>query len=129
MIARISHLYVRDGGELKQVLLVDAGAELGQVEVRRAGGSERFRLEAARLVKGERCLPIRPVEAPEDATVVLESGAEAPVRLLPQRRWRIHVIHSSHQDPGFLDVPSKLRERFLHFLDDAVRHCAENPRF
>jgi len=127
---RLSHLYLQEGKQLRQVLLVDAPQADATATVEAVIGrrSERFELNQVRKILGQYYLPITPVEQEGFAQFALKSGAktfETSLHVRPPRRWTVYLIHNSHQDPGFLDLPSKLRARFIPFIDDAMRFCQE----
>ena len=128
--AQLSHLYTRDGNQLRQIILLNMppSAATGSVEVQVGRKTEAFDLSKVQNLAGQYYLPITPVEQEETARLVLKSGGKSvesflPVR--PIRKWTVYLIHNSHEDPGFLDLPSKLRQRFIPFIDDAMRFCEE----
>jgi len=128
--AQLSHLYIREGNQLRQVILLNTppATASGSVEVQIGGKTEAFDLSKTLNLAGQYYLPITPVEQEGSARLVLKSGGKSletflPVR--PIRKWTVYLIHNSHQDPGFLDLPSKMRQRSIPFLDDAMRFCAE----
>ncbi|MEW5978315.1 MAG: glycosyl hydrolase-related protein [Acidobacteriota bacterium] len=127
---RLSHLYTREDNQLRQVLLVKVPPETSASAIEAIVGKRSQKRELARLRKlaGEFYLPITPVEQPEDGRFILQGAGksqETSLQVTPVRQWKVYLIHNSHQDPGFLDLPSKLRERFVPYIDDAMRFCAE----
>ncbi len=127
---RLSHLYMREGGDLRQVLLArdPGGATGGTIEFSLGKRSQKFDLAKVRKIAGEYYLPIPPVEQEGAARLVLQFGGktlETDVQVRPTRQWKVYLIHNSHEDPGFLDIPSKLRQRFIPFIDDAMKFCEE----
>ncbi len=128
--ARLSHLYMREGSELRQVLLArDPGESTGgKIEFSSGKNSRTFDLTKLRKIAGEYYLPIAPVEQDGAARLIIQSGGkslETEIQVRPTRQWKVYLIHNSHEDPGFLDLPSKLRQRFIPFIDDAMKFCAE----
>jgi len=128
--AQLSHLYSREGNQLRQILLLNTPptAAGGSVEVQIGGKTEAFDLSKTQNLAGLYYLPITPVEQEGSARLVLKSGGESLETFLevrPIRKWTGYLIHNSHQDPGFLDLPSKMRQRFIPFIDDAMRFCEE----
>ena len=90
--------------------------------------SEKYDLAKVRKIAGQYYLPITPLEQTENAQFTLKTDGkvlETSIQVKPVRQWKIYLIHNSHQDPGFLDLPSKLRERFIPYIDDAMKFCAE----
>ncbi|MGA3328639.1 MAG: glycoside hydrolase family 38 C-terminal domain-containing protein [Terriglobia bacterium] len=128
--AQLSHLYTKEGNQLRQVILLNTppATASGSVEVQIGGKTEAFDLGKALNLAGQYYLPITPVEQDGTARVVLKSGGkslETFLQVRPIRKWTVYLIHNSHQDPGFLDLPSKMRQRFIPFIDDAMRFCEE----
>ena len=128
--ARLSHLYTAEGNRLRQILLLTPpeGISSGSVEVLIGKRSEKMDLGSLKKLAGEYYLPVTPIEQNETATVALNAGGKKLETLLdvrPTRRWEVFLIHNSHEDPGFLDLPSKLRARFIPFIDDAMRFCEQ----
>jgi len=128
--AQMSHLYTREGNQLRQIILLNVPPAVasGLVGVTIGKKSESFDLSRTLNLAKQYYLPITPIEQEETARLVLKSGGKSletflPVR--PTRQWKVYLIHNSHQDPGFLDLPSKLRQRFIPFIDDAMRFCEE----
>ncbi|MBO4345333.1 MAG: hypothetical protein J5833_06245 [Victivallales bacterium] len=42
---------------------------------------------------------------------------------------RIYLVHHTHFDVGFTDMPEEVQRQQLHYLDQAVRYCRENPKY
>ncbi|MBZ5565279.1 MAG: hypothetical protein LAP13_23020 [Acidobacteriia bacterium] len=127
---RLSHLFTSEGNRLRQILLLTPPKEVsqGNVEVLIGKRSEKIDLGSVKKIAGEYYLPITPVEQNEIATLVLTSDSrklETALDVRPIRHWEVFLIHNSHQDPGFLDLPSKLRLRFIPFIDDAMKFCEQ----
>jgi hypothetical protein len=131
---KLSHLYTRKGSQLQQILLVNipedkSGATLEALVGKR---SEKFELDKVQKIQGQYYIPITPVDQEEEAHFHWKAGSQSGETFLvvsPVRRWEIYLLHNSHQDPGFLDLPSKLRQRFLPYIDDAMRFCEETSQW
>jgi hypothetical protein len=65
------------------------------------------------------------VDAPVDATVHVEGHGEGTVRVGPQRKWTVHVVHHSHLDIGYTDRQGVVLRNHLDYLDSAVELAAE----
>ena len=130
----LSHLYTQEGKLLRQILLADApGADShATLEVAIGKRTEQFDLAKLRKIAGQFYVPITPVEQTEKARVTLRSAgkaSESTLQVQPTRKWTVYLIHNSHQDPGFLDLPSRLRQRFIPYIDDAMKFCAETDNW
>ncbi len=42
---------------------------------------------------------------------------------------KIHLVHHTHFDIGFTDMPEEVQRQQLHYLDQAIRYCQENPKY
>ena len=43
----------------------------------------------------------------------------------PQKHWEVHVIHYSHHDLGYTDLPLNVLNEHAGFMDDVLRYCEE----
>ena len=132
--AHLSHLYAREGKDLRQVLLVDAPGVDAAATIDARIGKRAYTFEVAKLqkIRGQYYLPITPIEQEEMAEFTLKAGAnqqETSVAVRPVRHWKIFMVHQSHTDLGYADLPSKLRPKYAQFLDDASRMCRETDNY
>jgi hypothetical protein len=131
---KLSHLFTQKGNQLQQILLVNVPDDKPGATVEALIGkrSEKFELDQVQKIQGQYYLPITPVDQAEQAYFRWRAGNQTGETFLtvnPVRRWQIFLVHNSHQDPGFLDLPSKLRQRFLPYIDDAMRFCEETSQW
>lgn len=42
------------------------------------------------------------------------------ITLFPVKHWTVHVVHHSHHDIGYTNIPSKIVREHYKFLDDAI---------
>ena len=47
----------------------------------------------------------------------------------PQKHWRVYLIHYSHHDLGYTDLPSNVLNEYDSFYDDILRFCDETEKF
>lgn len=76
------------------------------------------------------------VEIPCDRTATvlrLIWGAQAEQTqdcpLAARRRWHIHLLHHTHVDIGYTDLPSCVREQQAEILDQVVELCARSREY
>jgi alpha-mannosidase len=50
-------------------------------------------------------------------------GQSQDCRLVARRRWRIHMLHHTHVDIGYTDLPSRVREQQAEILDQVLELC------
>lgn len=98
-----------NGTELPEELSVrtESGAALRYERVAGPGHSVRLLLPA--------------VDTTTRVTVGLPDGRDGiDVRLTPQRRWTLHLIHHSHLDIGYTDPQGTVLAEHLSFLDSCL---------
>ncbi|MFE0172165.1 alpha-mannosidase [Streptomyces sp. NPDC059002] len=117
-----------DDGTLLQSLRVEPvnGTSLpGELTVRTESGAA---LRAERIAGPGRSvrLLLPAVETATRVTVGLPDGAGAKsddgieIRLTPQRRWTLHLVHHSHLDIGYTDPQGQVLAEHLSFLDSCL---------
>ena len=47
----------------------------------------------------------------------------------PQKHWEIHMVHFSHHDLGYSDMPTELREEHAGFMDKVLELCEETANW
>ncbi|NLE43950.1 MAG: hypothetical protein GX620_04460 [Chloroflexi bacterium] len=57
----------------------------------------------------------------------VESVLEMPWN--PVRHWEVHLVHGSHHDLGYTDLPSNVLRQHDSFLDRVVQYCEETADF
>jgi len=129
--------FVRGENGLRQMVRLDirecAGASDAFLIVRWAGQQERFPLGS--LSEGDCpcdiCLPdIRqamPVRLELWAGEAMQDARELTWQ--PGRHWELHVVHGSHHDLGYTDLPSNLLREHDCFLDQVICNCRETEDF
>ncbi|MDW7657682.1 MAG: hypothetical protein SCM11_10975, partial [Bacillota bacterium] len=76
------------------------------------------------IPQGESCHPVFIADRTRDcqAAFCLEHDeTTARTIVLPvQRKWVVHVIQTSHHDPGYTDMPHQVLIQHDHWIDQAV---------
>jgi hypothetical protein len=59
--------------------------------------------------------------------VYAEQGllAERTICWQPQKHWEVHLVHYSHHDMGYTDLPSKVVSQHAAHLEQVVAYCKE----
>jgi alpha-mannosidase len=73
-----------------------------------------FALLALAIVALQAAESNKPGELPKSAL---------PDAAAPQRHWKVFVLHASHLDPGWMDMPAKILELQAGYLDQIVELC------
>lgn len=128
--ARLSHLFTRTNGRLQQILLVDMpqGRSSDNLEIIIGTRSQKIGLNSIRKIDGQYYVPIEPVDQEDTARLILKNSGkhlETSLQVRPVRHWEVYLLHNSHEDPGYLDLPSVMRARFVPFIDNAMKYCQE----
>ena len=72
------------------------------------------------------------IEEEKEIDVVLsidEEIAKKKVRLKPQRKWKIYLVHFSHTDPAYTDLPSRIKKKHTKFFDMVLDFCKETDSY
>ena len=69
------------------------------------------------------------LRSPTEVTFILQSaGSRQDERTLnwrPQKHWEIHMVHFSHHDMGYSDMPANLFVEHAAFMDRVLDYCEE----
>ena len=69
------------------------------------------------------------LRSPTEVTFILQSaGSRQDERTLnwkPQKHWEIHIVHFSHHDVGYSDMPANLFVEHAEFMDRVLDYCEE----
>lgn len=110
--------------ELRQCLRVVARGDGPPVRVSIAVGEHV--VAAGPLDTGRLFVP--ETSSAVDATLVLEASGETlrrPLRIEPQRKWSVFVVHHSHLDIGYTDLQGDVMRHHLAYLDHALDLAAK----
>jgi hypothetical protein len=91
------------------------------------GVSEQTLATGAFEADGVLRLLVPEVDAPVEAVLALEANGETlrrPLRIEPQRRWSVFVVHHSHLDIGYTDLQGTVLRHHLAYLDHALELAA-----
>lgn len=72
------------------------------------------------------------IKKPEKCIATLQSGdnqVSKEVILLPRKKWEVHLIHFSHTDTGYTDLPSRIARNHGRFLRDVLNYCSETDDY
>ncbi|MEU5683827.1 alpha-mannosidase [Streptomyces venezuelae] len=112
-----------DDGTLLQSLRVETvngAAPPGELSVRTECGAALRCERVAGPGRSVRLL-LPAVDAPTRVTVGLPDTRDGVgVRLTPQRRWTLHLVHHSHLDIGYTDPQGRVLAEHLSFLDSCL---------
>lgn len=110
------------GGPVQSELVLDDGLncltiQLGNIP----GGNSSHDIMFPEITKACRlCFILR---AGNEAVHTLERECS------PHRRWTVHVVQSSHHDPGYTDLPSTVLRQQNEYLDKAIDMAAATRSF
>ncbi len=96
-----------------------------------AWGAQEIRCDLGELPSGShtRRIYIPDLREPASLDFVLLADGEArdrrTVHWQPQRHWEVYVVHNSHHDLGYTDLPSNVLREHDRFLDDVIDFCAQ----
>lgn len=125
--------FIDDGGVLRRRLLVklnNTGEPLDTaLSVEIGSASESFELSFVPVGESSHEIFVPDIDSAVDAVFRLSTAKsvrhEMTVRIEPQRHWEVHLIHYSHHDMGYTDLPSRVKEEYNGFMDQVLSFCAE----
>ena len=135
---RILHIeptvfFVSDEEALRQQVRVTVSnsgdAVAATMTVRSAGINESLMLE--RVESGETVheIYLPDLRSPAELIFALHVADrmqdQRSVGWTPQKHWEIHMVHFSHHDLGYSDMPTELRVEHAGFMDDVLEFCEE----
>ena len=110
-----------DGPRPRSLLAFAAGESVLDEATAELGGATTVRLF------------VPAVERPTKVTLESEleggPGRRDELELLPQRRWRVHLVHHSHFDLGYTDPQALVLRHHLAYLDSALDLAAADDGF
>ena len=112
-------------------LTVHSDAEVtdAALSIRAAGVNERHPLPHLMAGANELDLSLPDIRVPTAVTLGLLIGGalqhEQTLDWRPAKHWDVHLMHYSHHDLGYTDLPSALLREHAAILDDVVRYCDE----
>ena len=126
-----------DAGKIRwrwRLALVNEG-EARSVEVRVCGKKGEESLPLSRVESGQSThdIAIGEISESQEGEIVLRKGSSvldrSTIHLTPPRHWVVHLIHSSHHDIGYTDLPSNIFQRQAVNLEAALDMAAETDDY
>ena len=106
-----------------------SAAEALEVEVQAGAFRERQALGEVKPGEGDYPLELPDVAEPTPLTLTLYAGAEArgalEVTWQPARHWQLDLVHGSHHDLGYTDIPSNVLREHAGHLDNVLAYAEE----
>jgi hypothetical protein len=127
-------LFRNDGENLKQRVDFIINSEFkGKAEIILKGPA--FLLSENVLIKNNKKrfpLFIPEIRKTQTCSAVLEIGEKEyskNVNLVPQKKWKVHIIHFSHTDTGYTDLPSRIARNHGRFLKEVIEFCERTNQY
>ena len=123
--------FIRDGTGLRQQVRITvrnaADAVSATLVVRSAGVDECLTLEHVGVGETEQEVYLPDLRSPVELTFALYAAEQIQDRRVmewtPQKHWEIHMVHFSHHDLGYSDMPTELQEEHAGFMDQVLDFC------
>ena len=118
-------------GQLAYLNLENRGPA-GELELslRSAGFEERQSLGPVEAGRGRYPLSIPDLRQAASVTLSLWSGAnlldQKEVLWQPQKHWQVDLVHGSHHDLGYTDIPSNILREHASHLDQVIAYAEES---
>lgn len=124
--------FIREGDALRQQVRVTVanGASPTVATLTVQGGGVDETLHLQRVGTGETVheVFIPDLRTPAQLIFALQVGDDVHERQVdwtPQKHWEIHMVHFSHHDLGYSDMPTDLRREHAGFIDDVLDMCEQ----
>jgi hypothetical protein len=125
--------FIRAGDALRQrvrLTLMSGAAVTGALLTVRAGSvDERHALPRLGVGTNVFDIDLPDWRAPVPVTLgLLTEGVqrdEMTIDWRPTRHWEVHLMHYSHHDLGYTDLPADVWREHAAILDDVLRYCDE----
>jgi len=129
--------FVEQNGVLKEGIdiLIENKENPTKVSMEISFGRQKENIDIENVDKGEKSYRIyipEIIERTNAEFVLFVKGKvhdKKTIELTPQRHWQIYVVHSSHHDLGYTDLPSNVFLEHDSYLDDVLRFCEETENW
>lgn len=124
-------LFAQQDGNLRQAVdvMVTSRGPARDVALAVNAGAEHIRIELGDLTPGthgrrvfipdvRKARPIRFTLLAQD-----RPKHERTIDWKPQRHWTVHLVHGSHHDLGYTDIPSNVLREHDQYLDQVIELC------
>jgi hypothetical protein len=123
-----------DSGALWQLvyLNLENRGQAGDLELSLSSAGFEERLSLGRVEAGTGRYPVSfpDLRQPASVTFGLWSGAslldQKTVLWQPQRHWQVELVHGSHHDLGYTDIPSNILREHASHLDQVIAYAEES---
>jgi hypothetical protein len=124
----------KDLRQLVRVNLENNGMERdGSIVVRAGALEESFPLGMVPPGLSRHDLYLKDIEQPVKVSFSGWLGEERLdekiVDWQPQKKWEVHLVHYSHHDLGYTDIPSNTITEHIGFLDDVLKFCEQTENW
>ncbi|HDZ20308.1 hypothetical protein LCGC14_0312200 [marine sediment metagenome] len=108
---------------------VNNGGNKAEAQLAVKGGGLSKRVKLGMVAKGENVLEVMLPEIEDAAAVHTEllvndkCVAAKDVTWAAPKKWDVHLIHYSHHDFGYTDLPSRVLDDCEDFYDEILDHC------
>jgi len=129
--------FVEEEGNLKQGIdiLIENRENPTRANVEIKLGLKKENIEIERVDKGRRSyrIYIPEIQKRMNAQFVLFANGKVQdkktINLESRKHWQIYLVHLSHHDLGYTDLPTNVLQEHDSFIDDVLRFCEETKEF
>jgi alpha-mannosidase len=105
--------------DISMINMGDSGKVTFTATTNGAAATATFNVPAAGSIQQLGTIPA-PGPGPATLTMTSSAGGSFQTPLPYQRRWQIHLVHGSHQDIGYTDLPPNIVGYQEQYIDTAV---------
>lgn len=129
--------FIEEKGNLRQGMdiLIENKKDPTRANIEIKFGLKKENVDVERVEKGRESYRIYIPEVQEriDVEFVLSVKGNVQdkksVKLEPRRHWNIYLVHLSHHDLGYTDLPTNVLPEHDGFMDDILRFCEETENW
>lgn len=129
--------FVEEKNEVLQgvdILITNQGESIkADIEVDIGSKREKISINLPRREESTQRMYVPDVTHPTSAEfkVIVEGTIQDRYRMewRPQKHWQVHLIHFSHHDLGYTDLPSNVLTEYDGFYKDILKFCEETDDF
>jgi hypothetical protein len=125
--------FIGEEGNLKQGIdiLIENKKDSTKANIEIKFDLKKENIDIEKIEKGKKSYRIYIPEIKEkiDTEFILSAHGKLQdkktIKLEPKRHWNVYLVHISHHDLGYTDVPTNVLREHDGFMDNILRFCEE----
>jgi len=134
---RSTIFFIEEEGNLRQGIdiLIENKKDPTKANVEIKFGLKKENIDIEKIERGRKSYRIYLPEAKERMNVEFILSAKGKVqdkksvKLEPRRHWSVYLVHLSHHDLGYTDLPTNVLREHDGFMDDILHFCEKTENW